>query len=146
MVLLSNLKILQDKDISLKVRIKSKILMRGDKHLLSDSAEWMTNSEFVDKSGNIFSAIGEAKIMVSKGMISNESWTCIDGKRVCNCYKIDKETESRYRFECDNTAPGKQTGDLLIPGRVLLKIFQYPIKNDKLVELFTKSYKLKLKI
>ncbi len=51
--------------------------MRAVKHLLSDSAEWMTNSEFVDKDGKILRAIGEAKIIVDGEEIVNESWACI---------------------------------------------------------------------
>jgi len=113
--------------------------MRAETHLLSDTAEWMTNSEFVDKDGNILRAIGEAKIMVSGGVISNESWTCIDGKRVCNCYKIDKETESRFRFECDNTALGKQTGDFNIDRNVLFSKFKVNDTSMKGFEIIVKD-------
>ena len=113
--------------------------MRVEKHLLSDTAEWMTNSEFVDKDGNIMRAIGEAKIMVAGGVISNESWTCIDGKRVCNCYKIDKETESRYHFECDNTALGKQTGDFNIDRNVLFSKFRVNDTSMKGFEIIVKD-------
>jgi len=97
--------------------------MRAEKHLLSDSAEWMTNSEFVDKNGNILKAIGEAKILIEGTEITNECWACIDGKRECNCYKIEKESDLRYRFVCMNTTLGKQTGDFCIDRNVLFSKF-----------------------
>jgi len=101
--------------------------MKAEKHLLSDSAEWMTNSEFVDKNGNILRAIGEAKIMIAETEITNESWACIDGKRECNCYKIEKESDLKYRFVCHNASLGKQTGDFSIDRNILFSKF---VVND----------------
>ena len=97
--------------------------MRAQKHLLSDSAEWMTNSEVIDKNGNVLRTIGESKIKISGEEITNENWSCIDGKKECSCYKIEKESDLRYRFECNNPSLGKQTGDFNINKNVLFSKF-----------------------
>ncbi len=97
--------------------------MRAEKHLLSDPAEWMTSSEFVDKEGIIKRAIGEAKIVVNDHEIINETWSCVEGKRICNCYRIEKESDSRYRFECSNPELGTQTGDLNIDRNIVYSKF-----------------------
>ncbi len=97
--------------------------MRAEKHLLSDSAEWMTNSEFVDKDGNILRAIGEAKIVVEGPEIINETWACVEGKKVCNCYRIEKESDLKYHFECQNTDLGKQIGDFNVDRNIVYSKF-----------------------
>lgn len=103
--------------------------MRTEKHLLSDSAEWMTNSEFVDKDGNIIKAIGEIRIVVKGQEIIHENWVCIDGKRESSCYKIEKESASKYNFVCQSTSLGKQTGDFNIDRNVLFSKFTVNEKN-----------------
>jgi len=97
--------------------------MRAVKHLLSDSAEWMTNSEFVDKDGNILRAIGEAKIVVEDNEITNESWACVEGKKVFNNYRILKESDSKFRFECSNPEQGIRRGDLNSDRNILYSKF-----------------------
>ena len=97
--------------------------MRKEKHLLSETAEWMTNSEFVDKSGNITRSLGEAKIVIEEGVIINESWTCIEGRRESNFYKIRKESDLKYYFECVSSSLGKHTGDFNIDRNVLFSKF-----------------------
>ncbi len=97
--------------------------MRAVKHLLSDSAEWMTNSEFVDKDGNILRAIGEAKIVVDDNEIINESWACVEGKKVFNNYRIQRESDSKFRFECTNPEQGIRKGDLNLDRNILYSKF-----------------------
>ncbi len=97
--------------------------MRDQKHLLSAPAEWMTSSEFVDKDGNIFKAIGESKIIHDCDGIVNESWTCLDGKKIFNNYKILQESEYRYRFVSDNPTLGSQTGEFNIDRNVVYSKF-----------------------
>ena len=97
--------------------------MRAVKHLLSDSAEWMTNSEFVDKDGNILRAIGEAKIVVYDNQIINESWACVEGKKVFNNYKIQRESDSKFRFECTNPEHGTRRGDFNSDRNILYSKF-----------------------
>jgi len=104
--------------------------MKGVTHLLSDSAEWMTNSEFVDKNGNISNAIGETKIEIGREAISNESWVCINGQKVCNCYKISREDESRFNFECENTLLGKEVGEFKVEKNVVYSKFS--VQNTKI--------------
>ena len=97
--------------------------MKDEKHLLSDSAEWMTSSEFVDKEGKIFKAIGESKITHECDYITNESWACIEGRKVYNTYKIARETELKYRFESENPDLGTQTGEFNIDRNVVYSKF-----------------------
>ncbi|MDP3452724.1 MAG: hypothetical protein Q8R90_07180 [Bacteroidales bacterium] len=97
--------------------------MGAEKHLLSDPAEWMTSSEFVDKEGKIKRAIGEAKIIVNELEIINETWSCVEGKRICNCYRIEKESDHRYRYECNNPELGTQRGDFNIDRNIVYSKF-----------------------
>jgi hypothetical protein len=97
--------------------------MKDEKHLLSDSAEWMTTSEFVDSEGKIFRAIGETKITANCETVTNESWACIDGRKVYNTYTIAKESELKYRFESENPDLGTQTGEFNIDRNVVYSKF-----------------------
>lgn len=85
--------------------------MKRVKHLLSEPAEWITKSEFVDKDGNITTAIGETKIIIESEKIRNETWTCIDGKKIQNFYSIKRGNENRFSFISDNQMLGKQYGE-----------------------------------
>jgi hypothetical protein len=113
--------------------------MNKEKHLLSDSAEWMTNCEFVDKEGNIIKAIGEAKIVIEGTEIINDNWTCIDGKRLCSCYKIERESDFKYHYECKNSTLGNQTGDFCIDRNVLFSKFTVKETNLSGFEVFVKE-------
>jgi hypothetical protein len=83
----------------------------------------MTSSEFVDKEGKIYKAIGESKITLDSESITNESWACIEGKKVYNNYKIEKETELKYIYESENPDLGTQTGEFNIDRNVVYSKF-----------------------
>jgi hypothetical protein len=113
--------------------------MKRIKHLLSEPAEWITKSEFVDKSGNLTSAIGETKIIVDGANIKNETWICIDGKRIGHFYNIEKESDNRFLFKSDNQKFGKETGEFNIIKNVVYSKFVVDNSSINGFEIFIKE-------
>jgi len=99
----------------------------------------MTNSEFVDKEGNILRIIGESKIVIAGEGITRECWGCVDGKKISSSYRIKKESDSKFYFECDNSEQGVKRGDLDIDRNIIYSKFY--INNSSLngYEIFIKD-------
>lgn len=100
--------------------------MKKLKHFLSDPAEWITKSEFVDRFGNITTAIGESKIETDGSEITNEVWTCIDGKRVRRYYTISVINDSFFTYKADNEQIGNETGVFSVLRNMLFSHFIVP--------------------
>lgn len=79
-------------------------------HLLSETAKWITESEFVYPNGEISKAMGESEIIVSGKDISNNSWVLLGKTKRTNKYKITVITDNEYQFESLNPELGIQRG------------------------------------
>ena len=99
-------------------------------HLLSESATWETESEFVDGNGNISRATGESKIEVFDNYIINKSWIDLGGNKISNDYRIEKSSENRYLYRSNNPSLGVQIGTFGIDRNVVFSKFQ--IENTHL--------------
>jgi len=79
-------------------------------HLLSETAKWKTESEFVSPDGIISKATGESYIIVKKQEIRNDSWAVFGGMKRVNNYKIRIVSNYEYHFESLNPELGIQKG------------------------------------
>lgn len=85
-------------------------------HLLSESAIWKTESEFISNNGAISNAIGETSIVYGNDIIKNNSWACFgeaitnNGKTPLVIHAINTETENMIvKADKNVIAPGKST-------------------------------------
>jgi hypothetical protein len=92
-------------------------------NLLSESALWKTESEFVTPQGIIIPSKGETEIEIKGKVIINNSWTMFDNNKRVNNYKICKLNESEYGFKSLNPELGIQTGKFNIDRNTIYSRF-----------------------
>jgi hypothetical protein len=93
-------------------------------NLLSETALWKTESEFVTPTGNITRSMGETKVEVKGKTISNHSWVILGGEKRENNHKIVRVNTNEYQFESSNPELGIQTGKFNIDRNVIYSKFQ----------------------
>lgn len=93
-------------------------------NLLSETALWKTESEFVTPNGNIARSMGETKVEVKGEAISNNSWVILGGEKRENNYKIVRVNTNEYQFESSNPELGMQTGKFNIDRNIIYSKFQ----------------------
>ncbi|MCK9183038.1 MAG: hypothetical protein M0P13_09195 [Fibrobacteraceae bacterium] len=108
-------------------------------HLLSESNNWITESEFVTSTGAISKAAGETKIEIFEDHISNKSFAVIDGRTIKNDYIIKRATGNRFSFQSQNPELGIQTGSFDIDRNTIYS--RFAIENTKLsgFEIITRN-------
>lgn len=79
-------------------------------HLLSETALWKTESEFVSTDGTISPSAGETSICIEGDTIYNKSWVAMDGAKRENNYTIFVVSPCQYNFESLNPELGTQKG------------------------------------
>lgn len=84
-------------------------------HLLSESAVWITESEFTDSAENHTIGKGESQVEVNDVYVTNTSWIEIaNDDRIINIYSIEKIQNNYYRYQSNNPALGTQVGTFSI--------------------------------
>jgi hypothetical protein len=93
-------------------------------HLLSETATWKTQSEFVTPEGEINQGIGETRITIMDEIILNDSWVEQGDSKIENNYKIRKVSPNEYDFESSNPDLGIQKGKFNIERNVVYSKFR----------------------
>jgi hypothetical protein len=92
-------------------------------HLLSESAVWKTESEFILPDGKISRAIGETSIVVQKSEIKNNSWVSFGESQRINNYSIKVISKNELIFESLNPELGIQKGKFNIDRNIIYSKF-----------------------
>jgi hypothetical protein len=99
-------------------------------NLLSETALWITESEFVTPDGVITRSKGETKVEVQDKTIFNNSWVEFDSTKRVNNYKISILHENEYHYESSNPELGIQIGKFNIDRNVIYS--KFCVKGTKL--------------
>lgn len=100
------------------------------KHLLSETAIWTTESEFVNAEGIISKATGKSEVIVSLNDIKINSLAIIGEVERKNDYKITVVTDNEYHFESLNPELGIQKGVFNIDRNLIYS--KFTIENTNL--------------
>jgi|SRR5574344_1583758 hypothetical protein len=92
-------------------------------HLLSESAIWKTESEFISNNGAISNAIGETSIVYGNDIIKNNSWACFGETKRVNNYSIKTISGNELSFESTNPELGIQRGKFNIDRNIIFSKF-----------------------
>jgi len=92
-------------------------------HLLSESAIWQTESEFVLPDGKISKASGETSIVVLENEIENKSWASFGEFKRINNYSIKVLSKNELAFESVNPDLGIQKGKIYVDRNILYSKF-----------------------
>lgn len=92
-------------------------------HLLSESAVWKSESEFILANGEISRASGETSIVVLKNEIKNNSWVLWGESKRVNNYSIRVISENELAFESLNPELGIQKGKFNIDRNIIYSKF-----------------------
>ncbi len=93
------------------------------KHLLSETAQWVTESEFVSSNGEVSKATGQSEIIKNEESIENNSWVLLGETKRINNYKITVITDNEYQFESLNPELGIQRGTFHIDRNIIYSKF-----------------------
>ncbi len=92
-------------------------------HLLSETAVWKTESEFILPDGKISRAIGETSIIVQENEIKNNSWVSFGESKRINNYSITVVSKNELLFESLNPELGIQKGKFNIDRNTIYSKF-----------------------
>ena len=92
-------------------------------HLLSETAIWKSESEFVSPEGTITKAFGESSIVVKGSEIKNNSWASFGESERMNNYSIKAISENELTFESLNPELGIQKGKFNIDRNIIYSKF-----------------------
>lgn len=93
-------------------------------HLLSETALWITESEFVYPDGCISKGKGESNVVVKGKTIINNSWILFGETRLTNNYIISLISDTEYHFESLNPEIGIQKGVFNIDRNIIFSKFE----------------------
>lgn len=93
------------------------------KHLFSESAVWVTESEFTDANGNISKGNGESHITVSEDKILNKSWAKTGNITISNNYEMTKVSDNQIDYCSLNPDLGSQSGTFYVTGNNVFSKF-----------------------
>jgi len=99
-------------------------------HFLSEDSIWESVSEFVDSQGQIIKGTGESVIKTDRDLITNDSWSTFDGKKIYNNYQIKHLSGNRYQYTSQNPALGIQSGFFDISKSIIFSKFS--VRDTKL--------------
>lgn len=97
--------------------------METPTHLFSESARWITSSEFVDREGNITLAEGESVIEIQEDHIHNTSWVQMGALTRENNYRITPVSANHFFYRSTNPELGIQQGTFDIDRNVIYSRF-----------------------
>lgn len=92
-------------------------------HLLSETALWKTESEFVSADGTISPSAGETSICIEGTTIYNNSWTTMNDLKRENHYTIFILSPCYYDFESHNPDLGIQKGSFYLDRNTIFSKF-----------------------
>ncbi|MDR0660867.1 MAG: hypothetical protein LBG19_08745 [Prevotellaceae bacterium] len=105
--------------------------MNNELHLLSESAVWITESEFTDLAKNRSAGNGESHIKVDGQRLTNTSWVeMADGSRISNTYSIEKIQDNLYRYNSSSPALGIQASTFITDKSCVYS--KFAVKNTRL--------------
>ncbi len=92
-------------------------------HLLSETALWITETEFVYPDGSISKGRGESNIDVKEIIIMNNSRTMFGENKITNDYVIRYSSDNEYMFESVNPELGAMKGVFNIDRNLIFSKF-----------------------
>ncbi len=95
-------------------------------HLLSETALWITKSEFVYPDGSVSNGKGESNVVVKGDTIINNSWILFGETKLTNNYIITLISDNEYQFESLNPELGIQKGVFNIDRNFIFSKFEIP--------------------
>ncbi len=108
-------------------------------HLLSETAKWITKSEFVSPKGIITRANGETNIVIGDKYIENHSWVLWGESKRVNNYRITLVSCNEYQFESLNPELGIQEGMFNIDRNTVFSKFTIKDTNLNGFEIITRQ-------
>lgn len=92
-------------------------------HLLSETARWITETEFVYPDGSISKGKGESNIDVKAQIVINNSRTMFGQTEITNDYVIRLNSDNEYMFESVNPELGILNGVFNIDRNLIFSKF-----------------------
>lgn len=112
------------------------------KHLLSESATWITDSEFIDRDGKVSEGEGQSEIKVDGDVITNRSHVIVGDEMILNDYVIVKKSGRDFDFTSDNPSLGKQRGKFHLSGDTMFSKFIVEGTDMNGFEIITRDDKI----
>jgi hypothetical protein len=92
-------------------------------HLLSETARWITETEFVYRDGSISKGRGESIIDVKEIIVINNSRTMFGENKISHDYVIRYVSDNEYSFESVNPELGTMKGVFNIDRNIVFSKF-----------------------
>lgn len=92
-------------------------------HLLSETAIWKTESEFITPDGTVSKALGETSILIKGNEIENNSWAFFGTLKRENNYSINPGSINEFNFQSLNPELGIQNGRFNIDRNIIYSKF-----------------------